>query len=349
MNRKLSNATCLLSSGLQSIITWFATAANALWVTATGIFFSGKRRAGNQQVSDVLADDTMISMVALFETLPFVDELILTEHVNRAWNLELANDQTSESFVIGSAPLFVIRNQHQMYVVNYFSHNYFENVEEVLDEVPELRLSNAIRAHQAWISIDLVSDSQGLSPEHHYSMIGRLLSKMTNQNCAALLLPDGMKLLPWDDSVDAFLASGSPIGDLCPSQPSVIRIDNHNPHLLAAVAIAKQCFPQFVAAFENHQRDEDRDERNRFAVKAPITMAGRTESIWINTTAIENGILYGTLDNWPVELAGLGRGDRVRVAVSQINDWTYNHGDRIFGGFTTRVIVQLARDHESYS
>ena len=358
MYRKFLNSTCLLSVGFLLVIAWAAKTFEALWLKTTGIYSGAsslvgcwvKRSVGHQPEPDVTADgDNLVSLVALFETLPLVDELVLAGHIKQAWNVELGIDDTSESFVLGSAPLFVIKSRHQMYVVNYLDRNYFENVGEVLDEVSELRLSNAIRAHQAWISIDLVSDSQGLDSEYHYAMIGKLLSQMTNQDCTALLLPDRMKLLPWDDSVEAVLASGSPIGNIGPSQPPVIQIEDDNPELVAAVAISKQRFPQFVTAFENHQRDEDRDERNQFAVKAPITMGCRTESIWINTTAIENGILYGTLDNWPVELIGLCRGDRVRVAVSQINDWTYNQGAEIFGGFTTEVIVQLMRGQKSYS
>ena len=298
---------------------------------------------------EVSSDDPMISMVAFFETLPFVDEMILAERINRAWNVELQFDQTSESFVTGAAPLFVIKKPHQMYVVNYCDSNYFANIEEVASEVPDLRLSNVIRRHRGWISVDLVLDSQGLAPEHHYAMIGKLLNELTNQDCVALLLPDRMKLVPWDNSVEDLLASGGSIGELRPSQPPVISIDDDHPELLEAVAISRKRFPQFVAAFESHQRDEDRDPSDQFAVKAPIVICGRNELMWINATAIENGILYGTLDNWPVGSSILRRGDRVRVAVSSINDWTYTRGDRIFGGFTSKVISRWARDQKSYS
>lgn len=329
-NQSLTLALVGICLGLLSLINWLV------------------QRPASQLPNDP-PGDKMVSMVALFETLPFIDELILTAHVNRAWNVEMLNDETDESFVAGSAPVFVIKTPHQMYAVNYFDSNYFENLDDVLDEVIELRMSNVIRSHKAWISVDLVSDSQGLDPEQHYLLIGKLLNQMVNQDCVALLLPDRMKLIPWDESVEAMLVSGSPIGKLCPSQPPVIPINNDNPKLMAAVEMSRVRFPQFVVAFENHQRDEDRDESNQFAVKVPIVLAGRTEFMWIAATAIENDILYGTLDNWPVGLPGLRRGDRVRVAVSEINDWTYTQGGRTFGGFTTKVIVQWVRDQKTYS
>ena len=134
---------------------------------------------------------------------------------------------------------------------------------------------------------------------------------------------------------------------LFPSQPAVILIDDDNPELLAAVESAKAGLPQFVNAFENHLRDEDRDEGDHFAIKAPISFGSRTEFMWVTTTAIENGVFYGILDNKPVDLPHLGRGDRMRISVSDVSDWIYTQGDRTFGGFSNRVITQLARAQNS--
>lgn len=284
-----------------------------------------------------------ISLVALFNELPFIDEVVLSAHVKNAWGLELENNEDDESFVAGSKPLFVVKTQHQIYAVNYYDRNYFGNLEEVLDQVTELRLSKIIRSHQAWISIDLVSDSETLDPAYHRAMIGRLMNQITNPDCVALLLPDQMKLLPWDESIEEALQLGDSLETLCPTQPAVVPIDDNDPKLVAAVTMARNRFSQFVTAFESHQRDEDRDESRQFAVKAPVTVAGRTEFMWIATTAIENGVLYGTLDNQPVSLPGLRRGDRVRVAVFKLNDWLYTQDDRSFGGFTTKVITDWVR------
>ena len=302
---------------------------------------------GWEEQTESESPETMISMVALFDELPFVDEAVLVAHVKRAWGLELGNDHDDESFAAGWAPLFVVKTPHQMYAINYRDQNYFDNLEEVLDEVTELRLSKAIGSHKAWISVDLVSDSQNLGSAFHYAMIGRLLNQMINQDCVALMLPDQMKLLPWDESFEKALDSGRPLEDLCPSQPPVLPIDNDHPELVAAVTMARNRFSQFVTAFENHQRNEDRDPKRQFAVKAPITVAGRTEFMWVATTAIENGILYGTLDNQPVSLPGLNLGDQVRFAIAELNDWVYTLDDRTFGGFTTHVINRWAREQSS--
>ena len=328
-HQSLSVAVVGVCLGLLSLISWMV-----------------QRPAQQQSGADADAGDKMISMVAFFETLPFVDEAILTSHVNRAWGLEMQNDELAESFVVGTAPLFVLKTPHQMYVVNYLNSNYFDNLEEVLDEVTEMRLSNAIQSHRGWISVDLIWDTQNLDSSQHYAMIGQLLREMTNEDCVALLLPDRMKLVPWDDSVERALLSEDPVANLFITQPPVIPIDDNHPKLIAAVTMARGRFSQFVAAFENHQRNEDRNERDHFAVKAPIAIGSRTEFMWITTTAIENGVLYGILDNRPVGLTCLRRGDRVRVPVSKLNDWIFTRGDRTYGGFTTRVIAEWARDQK---
>ncbi len=307
-----------------------------------------KNRPLNQETDTILSKEApMISMVAFFDRLPFLDDAILSTHVNSAWGREIRNNQLAGSFVAGAAPLFVIKTEHQIYAVNYLNKNYFDNVDEVLEEVTELRLTSVIRSHLGWISVDLVSDSLGLDSDFHYARIGRLLRQLANEDCVALLLPDGMKLVPWDKSIEAALVSENLLENLTPSQPPVIPIDDNHPKLVAAVATARERFQQFVTAFENHQRDEDRDPNQQFVVKAPISVDGRTEFIWVTTTAIENEILYGTLDNKPVGLPGLSQGDRVRVPVSKLNDWLYTHNDTTFGGFTIKVISDWARSQAS--
>ena len=333
-----------------AVLTVMTTQSLALCLLALSVGFLGlifclvNRPADNwEQQAESDSDETMVSIVAFFDELPYLDESILAKHVKRSWGLELGNNDEDEAFVAGWAPLYVAKTPHQMYAINYVNKNYFDNLDEVLDEVTELRLSNVIGSHKAWISVDLVADSQNLGSAFHYAMIGRLLNQMINQNCVALLLPDQMKLLPWEESMEQALVSGRPLENLFPSQPPVVPIDNNYPELVAAVAKARSRFSQFVTEFENHQRNEVRDQSRQFSVKAPITVAGKTEFIWIATTAIENGILYGTLDNQPVGLPGLRRGDRVRVAIAELNDWIYTLDGKTFGGFTTQVIKRWAR------
>jgi uncharacterized protein YegJ (DUF2314 family) len=99
-----------------------------------------------------------------------------------------------------------------------------------------------------------------------------------------------------------------------------------------------------VTAFENHARSElPQSSTEQFSVKAPVSVNGVTEFIWISVTAMENQIIYGTLSNQPVNLNGLSKGDRVRVPVSALDDWIYSLRGQTHGGFTVKILSDLAR------
>jgi uncharacterized protein YegJ (DUF2314 family) len=68
-----------------------------------------------------------------------------------------------------------------------------------------------------------------------------------------------------------------------------------------------------------------------------------TEYMWVSVSALENGMIYGRLDNEPVELKRLRSGDRVRVPVAELNDWLYTRGDLLAGGFTIDVLSRLPK------
>jgi uncharacterized protein YegJ (DUF2314 family) len=63
--------------------------------------------------------------------------------------------------------------------------------------------------------------------------------------------------------------------------------------------------------------------------------------MWITVSGIENGWIYGRLDNDPIELRTLRCGDRVRVRIADINDWLIIDGQSVIGGFTIEVLRQI--------
>jgi uncharacterized protein YegJ (DUF2314 family) len=103
--------------------------------------------------------------------------------------------------------------------------------------------------------------------------------------------------------------------------------------MLAAVAEARARFPEFVAAFEGR----DGDEEQVFSVKAPFGVEDEVEFMWLQVTGIENDVVYGVLGNEPAR-GKLKLGDRVRTSVAQINDWVYLRNDEMIGGFTVKVL-----------
>lgn len=288
----------------------------------------------------------MISMVVLYNRFPFLDQTLLEQYASEAWEVEFESSDEAMTFVAGESPLFILRTEKQVYAVNHFHRPYFENTADLVDDTFESRAKHIIQNHRGWISIDLLDpDHANLDIPMEYARIGRLLQRLVNQDTVAVLIPDQMRLVPWDDSMAEILIGGNPLAELNPTNPPVLNISDDEPEMILAERQARARWPQFVTAFEIDARSEQEMEQpEQFSVKAPITVNQITEFIWITVTAIENQIIYGLLCNQPVSLEGLSKGDRVRVSVNRLNDWIYSHRGTSYGGFTVQILHDLANE-----
>jgi uncharacterized protein YegJ (DUF2314 family) len=135
-----------------------------------------------------------------------------------------------------------------------------------------------------------------------------------------------------DETLD-LLKAADPLEALGYEAPAaVLQVSDDDPRMIKAVEEARRTWPQFVAALEQKAGEE-------FAVKAPITVGGNTEFIWVSVTAIENDIIYGELANNPIALGNLKLGSRVKISASDLNDWAYLAQDGPQGMFTSKVIM----------
>ena len=291
----------------------------------------------------------MVSIVGLFSELPYLDENVLGRFASKAWDIEFETGNDATTFVAGNPPLFVIKTDDRMYSVNYFDRPYFENVDEIVEEVTDLRTRKILETHNCWLSVDLLTEAPPENLAKEYALIGRLLNRILDEKCLGVLVPQYMHLVPWDQNAESALASADPIAALQPSEPAVVPMDDDDPKLVAASVEARKTWPRFVTAFEKHMRDEDREEGRNFSVKAPISSNGNTEFIWVTVTCIENEIIYGKLGNEPVSLEGMREGDLVRFPVAEVDDWVYTDGSDVVGGFTIKVISEWANRFKSKS
>ncbi|MDG1875155.1 MAG: DUF2314 domain-containing protein [Mariniblastus sp.] len=323
--------TASLSLGVVGLSLGLVSAVLAAW------HWSAK-----ESTDEISEEREMVSMVALFKQLPVLDETVLANFAERAWDITFEIGDDAQTFVAGCSPLFVIKTDKRLYTVNHTDSPYFENVDEVVGEVAEMRMRHVLENHQSWISIDLISEPSDTDLSEEYALIGQLLNQFLHQDGLAILIPQQMRLIPWDKSVESALVGSNPLKNLSSANAPVIPVEDNNPKMLAAVECARAKWPQFESAFEAFMRDEHRDESRKFSVKTQITYGGRTEYIWMIVTSIENQIIYGTLANQPVALGNLAAGDRVRVSVGQLSDWVYPDGGLMIGGFTIKVLSDQA-------
>lgn len=287
-------------------------------------------------------DPPMVSIVALVRELPFLDADILSRHVAKAWHRTLStSDQDATNFVVGEEPVFAINLDSQMYLVHYHNQPYFDDPDQAAQSAHELRTRQAIEQHRAWFSVDymLPSDDEAQRASE-YARIGKLMAQIVDHDCLALLLPGYQAFFPWEPEFMAALGSDQLLERLQLGNPPVIQVANDDPRMQSAVQEARERFPEFQQAFQQSEDDEQ-----TFSVKAPITVGDNTEYIWVTVTAIENGVIYGQLGNDPVNLGSLRCNDRVRVNIDSLNDWLYTIDDGYEGGFTVKVLADIARQN----
>lgn len=75
-----------------------------------------------------------------------------------------------------------------------------------------------------------------------------------------------------------------------------------------------------------------------FSAKVRLTDGARTEHLWLGDVKIdEDGSVYGTVSNEPVDLKNVSLGSKVLVIGEDISDWMIIENGRLIGGYTVRV------------
>jgi uncharacterized protein YegJ (DUF2314 family) len=282
-------------------------------------------------------------MVGLLREPKSWDAAALARLAGRAWRADLGDgdNEGRDGYVAGTPPLYAIGCGQRLVVVHCVSAPYVPDVDVFAERITDLRIRSLFREHKAWFSCDAFGVNRASSPEEvrqWYGWLGRLVAELLDENCLLLFLPDTHELFPVNEETEAALRSSDPRQALMETATlPLIGVDSEDPLMQKAVAKARARWPEFLAAYE---RNAGKD----FAVKAPVTVGGSTEFIWIAVTAIEGDRVYGILDNDPVNLGRLQRGSKVAVRVSDLNDWMYlSPRGQVEGGFTLNAVFKAAR------
>jgi len=101
----------------------------------------------------------------------------------------------------------------------------------------------------------------------------------------------------------------------------------------AAIAEARRTLPMFWRAYELRAGEQ-------FTVKVAFDNSeGGREHLWIGNFRRNGDAFTGQLVNAPALLPGKKLGDWMEFSEHQISDWSYVKNNRLWGSFTTRVIL----------
>lgn len=297
------------------------------WTWLLSLF--GRRRPENR----------MISLVLLLREERYLDAEILRRLAGRVFGVEFEDFEEAENFVVSLQDdlNYLMQFRGQLFLINNFARPYFDDLDEVGEKIPELRLRHAFLEHRAWLSVDrfgppVMSESECLAS------IGRLLAELLDSDCTAIFCPSNGRGHVYEDNLDECLRGPDPLQIFETNQrPPVLAISESDPLMLRAVQEARDRWPEFVTAFE------ERHSNDIFSVKAPLSEGDTTEFMWLSVTALENNLIFGRLDNDPVSISRIKCGDAVRVPVSELNDWFFSAGNQQQGGFTVAVLAKHFR------
>ncbi|MCA9103344.1 MAG: DUF2314 domain-containing protein [Planctomycetales bacterium] len=166
-----------------------------------------------------------------------------------------------------------------------------------------------------------------------YRWMGRLIAELADSDCVAIFSPATDQMSVFDAEIEDQLRRKHPLDVFAETTLlPVVEIDQQAASVQSAIAEAQRRWPEFERAFGRRGDDQF------FAVKAPFCQGDLTEFMWLVVTAVENGVVYGRLDNDPAGITRLRRGDVVRVAVDHVNDWLFQGPNRLAGGFTLDAV-----------
>jgi uncharacterized protein YegJ (DUF2314 family) len=114
----------------------------------------------------------------------------------------------------------------------------------------------------------------------------------------------------------------------------VISSDPFQAEMDAATAQARSTLPRFWAAF-------DRKGPDGFTLKVAFrTDDGGWEHIWVGDLTRKGGVIRGKLYNTPDNIKAMRLGQDIEIDPAQISDWGYVVNDKLYGNYTTRVLVR---------
>ena len=113
-------------------------------------------------------------------------------------------------------------------------------------------------------------------------------------------------------------------------------VDSGDAEVNAAIVQARRYLPQFWAKFDQQPAGVD-----FYTVKVAFpTSGGGAEHIWVDVISHQGDVIVGKIDNDPEYRKDLKIGQIVDVKAADISDWSYRRDGKLFGHFTTRVLLK---------
>jgi uncharacterized protein YegJ (DUF2314 family) len=120
-------------------------------------------------------------------------------------------------------------------------------------------------------------------------------------------------------------------------------IGANDPEVIAAIAESRRRWPEFVKLFQEHRPNA----MGAAFVSFPVSAGGK-ERVWVLISAIDGGVVRGSIYSEPQHNIERRRGDEVSIPVSEIDDWEYaDYKGTFVGPFVEPLLVRLQAEGKS--
>jgi len=116
----------------------------------------------------------------------------------------------------------------------------------------------------------------------------------------------------------------------------IVNFTDDDAEMNAAIAKARATLPVFWKHLAAHP---EMAQDHSLKVGLPATGGGH-EHIWVGHIQAKGDKITGLLANEPNALPGLKLGSPVTFTQGQISDWAYTKGGKLYGHYTTRVVIK---------
>ncbi len=118
-----------------------------------------------------------------------------------------------------------------------------------------------------------------------------------------------------------------------PGPPGYMDVQDKDKAMDRAVDEAHKSLGFFVAALQAKKPDT-----HDFEIKAAFIDGEKAEHLWIDQVRWDGKVFHGRVNNQPLDVRSARLGQRVKIEPKDVSDWMFVKGDKLMGGFTTRVL-----------
>ena len=117
--------------------------------------------------------------------------------------------------------------------------------------------------------------------------------------------------------------------------------EDEDPKMIAAMQEARENIATFIGILESPTIDQ-----NSFAIKVKVVDGDQVEHLWASDVLRTNDGFKARISDQPTLVTSIKKGETIEVDGEEISDWMYVDKGKLVGGYTIRVLRDMATQNE---